>query len=276
MAQITTPTLSVIIIVERERNLYNGPMETEQPQEQPTKKERRDRRKQEKAQEQQQRKLTARYRRIALWLVVAMAIGGGVFGMVHLASLPPPAETAPAPLDAIADNDWVKGNRTAKVVLIEYSDFQCPACAAYYPLVKKIAGEFGDKIAIVYRHLPLPTHRNAKTAAYAAEAAGRQGKFWEMHDLLFTKQDEWKGDRSLGKVFIYTNYAETLNLNMDQFKDDFTSKEVRTKIDRAYQKGLDLKLAGTPTFFLNGKKVALPRDYGAVRGMILQAIDENP
>jgi protein-disulfide isomerase len=76
--------------------------------------------------------------------------------------------------------------------LIEYSDFQCPACGFYFPLLKKLEEEFGENIAIVYRHFPLSSvHPNAKFAAYAAEAAGKQGKFWEMHDLIFTNQSEW-------------------------------------------------------------------------------------
>ena len=239
-----------------------------------TKQERRELRQQEKIKEQRQRKLKRLYRHIALWLLVALVVGGGIFGMVKLASYPA-SETGPAiTVDAVNREDWTKGNRDAKVVLIEYSDFQCPACAFYYPLLKKFSDEFGDKLAIAYRHFPLPNHQNAKSAAYAAEAAGRQEKFWEMHDLIFDNQKDWKDKRSADEVF--TNYAQTLNLNLDRFKLDFTSKEIRKKIEAAYQNSVSLGLNSTPTFFLNCKKISNPRNYEEFRSVIIQTINENP
>lgn len=248
-------------------------MEPQQPKPL-TKQERRALRQQEKLQEQRQRKSKRLYRHIALWLLVVFAVGGGIFGMVKLASRPPQDKGPTITIDAISVEDWIKGNRESKIVLIEYSDFQCPACAFYYPLLKKFSEEFGDKIAIAYRHFPLPNHQNAKPAAYAAEAAGRQEKFWEMHDLIFDNQKNWKDKRNADEVFI--NYAQTLNLNLDQFKTDFNSKEVRKKVEGAYQNGLQLGLNSTPTFFLNGKKISNPRNYEDFRNIILQAINENP
>ena len=92
-------------------------------------------------------------------------------------------------INKIVSSDRIKGNPEAKAVLMEYSDFQCPACAAYQPIVKQIVEEFsaegGDKMVFVYRHFPLSQHKNSKKAASAAEAAGKQEKFWEMHDLIF-------------------------------------------------------------------------------------------
>ena len=239
-----------------------------------TKQERRELRQEEKIKEQRQRKLKRLYRHIALWLLVALVVGGGIFGMVKLASRPA-SETGPAiTVNAVNSEDWIKGNRDAKVVLIEYSDFQCPACAFYYPLLEKFSEEFGDKLAIAYRHFPLQNHQNAKSAAYAAEAAGRQEKFWEMHDLIFDNQKDWKDKQSTDEVFI--NYAQTLNLNLDQFKMDFASKEIRKKVEGTYQNGISLGLNSTPTFFLNGKKISNPRNYEEFRNVILQAINENP
>ena len=248
-------------------------MEKEQPQ-QPTKQERRELRRQEKMKEQQQRKSKRIYRHIALWFLVALVVGGGVFGMIKLASRPPQDKGPVITVDAITPEDWVKGARDAKVVLIEYSDFQCPACAFYYPLLKKFAEEFGSELAIAYRHFPLPTHQNAKSAAYAAEAAGQQGKFWEMHNLIFDNQNSWKDKRSVDEIFI--NYAQTLNLNLDQFKTDFASKEIKKKVESAYQNATGLGLNSTPTFFLNGKKISNPRNYEDFRNIIIQAINEAP
>jgi len=247
-------------------------VETQQSQ-QSAKQERRELRQQEKMKEQQQRKLKRLYRRAALWLLVALIIAGGIFGMVKLASRPA-SETGPViSVDVVNTEDWVKGSRDAKVVLIEYSDFQCPACAFYYPILKKLAEEFGGKLAIAYRHFPLPNHQNAKSAAYAAEAAGRQGKFWEMHDIIFDNQNKWKDKRNADEVF--TDYAQGLNLNIDQFKADFASNEIRKKVGSAYQNSIKLGLNSTPTFFLNGKKLANPRNYEEFRDIILQTINEN-
>ena len=118
-----------------------------------------------------------------------MGLIGATWGMAQLAS----SGSKPALLtSAVSDSDWVKGNRSAPVVLVEYSDFQCPACAASAPLVKQLTEEFGNKIAFVYRHFPLPQHKNAYPAAQAAEAAGKQGKFWEMADLIFANQTKWE------------------------------------------------------------------------------------
>jgi len=218
------------------------------------------------------RKLKQLYRHIALWTLVALFVGGGVLGMVKLASRQAKDTGAPITVDAINSEDWVRGNPAAKVILIEYSDLQCPACAFYYPVLKKLEEEFGDKLAVVYRHFPLPIHQNAKPAAYAAEAAGRQGKFWEMHDLIFESQKEWKDRKDINDVM--KGYAQRLNLNTDQFTADFTSKEIREKVEVAYRSAISLGLNSTPTFFLNGKKISNPRNYEDFRNVLLQAINE--
>jgi protein-disulfide isomerase len=246
----------------------------ENQEQQPTYQERRLLRRQEKMKAERQRKMKLLSRRLALWLLVMLIVSGGIFGMVKLASRPA-SETGPAiTVDAISPEDWVKGDREAKVVLIEYGDFQCPACAFYYPVLKKLSEEFGDKLAIVYRHFPLTSiHPNAKPAAYAAEAGGKQGKFWEMHNLIFENQNEWKDKRKPDEVFI--NYAQILNLNIDQFKTDFNSKEIREKVERAERNAIRLGLNSTPTFFLNGKKITNPRNYEDFKNLILQAINAN-
>lgn len=248
-----------------ETNTQNTPL---------TKKERRELGRQEKFEEQKKRKLKELYRRIALWSFAILVIGGGVFGMVKLASRSPQDGGPAVTSDAVSAEDWVKGNQDAQVVLIEYSDFQCPACAFYYPLLKNLTGEYGDQIAMVYRHFPLPNHQNAKPAAYAAEAAGRQGKFWEMHDMIFENQEEWQGKRSADEIFL--TYAQALNLHEDQFKTDVASKEIKEKVATAYQNATGLGLNSTPTFFLNGAKISNPRNYDELKSVIAQAINGNP
>src|SRR5258708_7695839 len=91
---------------------------------------------------------------------------------------------------SVQSDDWAQGNTNAKVTVIEYADFQCPACAAYYPVVKQLTQDFGTQVKFVYRYFPLQQHQNGRISAHAAEAAGRQGKFWEMHDMLFLHQND--------------------------------------------------------------------------------------
>lgn len=165
----------------------------------------------------------------------------------------------------------LKGNENANVVLTEYSDLQCPACGAYYPLVKQIVEDFGDKISFEYRHFPLRSiHANAEAAAIATEAAGLQGKFWEMHDILFERQKEWSGKR--GKD-IFNVYAKEIGLDVLKFENDMKFNEIiKNKVNSDYKSGIDLGVGGTPTFFLNGEKVQNPRSYEEFRSVIQQFI----
>ena len=168
--------------------------------------------------------------------------------------------------------DQKKGNSSAGVTLVEYSDFQCPACGAYFPLVKKLTEEFGDQVQFIYRHYPIfQIHRNANGAAWAAEAAGKQGKFWEMHDLLFTNQAFWSESPDANGLF--ETYASQLGLDPLKFKSDMNSEEVKEKVRKDYQSGVEAGIAGTPTFFLNGTELENPRSYEQFKAIILSALN---
>ncbi len=169
------------------------------------------------------------------------------------------------PVSAIVASDQIKGDREAKIILIEYSDFQCPACAAYAPIVKQIAEEFKDSAVFVYRHFPLSQHKNAELAALAAEAAGKQGKFWEMHDLIFENQNEWSESQIAEELFV--KYATELNINIGQFKNDLISKEIKDKVKNDLRSGEKNGVNSTPTFFLNNKKIQ-PRSYDEFKQLI--------
>jgi len=167
--------------------------------------------------------------------------------------------------------DWVKGNPDAKVTIIEYSDFQCPACLGYVPVIKALIGEFENDIRFVYRHFPLKgTHPNAAPAARAAEAAGRQGKFWEMHDQLFDNQASWSGLFSAKKSFV--TYAEKIGLDLEQFETDYDSKEIIAKVDDQYDSALAMGLNSTPSFLVNGKRINNPRTLEEFRALIQSAL----
>lgn len=149
--------------------------------------------------------------------------------------------------------DHVFNEGKSPVVLIEYGDFQCPGCAGAHPRVKALMSEYGNKLQFVFRNFPLvQAHPNAKAAASAAEAAGLQGKYWEMHDYLFDKQNEWGMSTPNDRTNLFVSYAAQLGLNIEKFREDIASEAVAKKIN------YDLALAGkdgarsTPTFTLNG------------------------
>jgi len=246
-------------------------MEEQQPQ--LTKRECRELRRQEKDQERSQMIKRKTMHKIFIWTLVVLGVGGIIWGLVMFASNSASDKTI-LPVNAISESDWVKGAKTQKIVLIEYSDFQCPACGAYYPVIKQVVEEFGENIAFVYRHFPLrQIHKNAELAAQAAEAAGKQNKFWEMHDMIFENQKEWSNERNAKEFFV--RYASALDLNKEQFAADFGSKEIKNKINADYQSGLRFNVNATPTFFLNGEKLQSPRNYEDFKSLIQGAISQQ-
>lgn len=144
----------------------------------------------------------------------------------------------------------ILGNASASAYLVEFSDFQCPACAAYAPIVKQLVETHKENLAFVYRHFPLPQHAFAEQAAIVAEAAGKQGKFWEMHDALFANANTLSEEK-------IKELAKQLSLNEEQFNIDRSSQEIRAIIEKDKQDGRSLGVASTPTFFLNGKKLRI-------------------
>ena len=146
----------------------------------------------------------------------------------------------------ISERDHVRGPITAPLTLLEYGDYECPFCAAAHPNVKQVLGELGDQLAFAYRHFPLTTiHPHAFTAAEAAEAAGAQGRFWEMHDLLFENQDRL----SMEDLLVY---AQLLGLNMDRFVADLQRHTYEPRVREDFMTGVRSGVNGTPTFFVNG------------------------
>lgn len=155
----------------------------------------------------------------------------------------------------VTDTDWITGNPDAKVTLVEYSDFQCPACAGAETAIRSLLEQYPNDIAFVYRHFPLRSvHPNAQLAAQAAEAAGLQGKFWDMHHLLFDNQTAWAELGNPTDTFV--GYAQSLELDTDKFTSDLTSGDVEAAVNAQAQSGIAF-VTGTPTFILNGTKLNL-------------------
>jgi protein-disulfide isomerase len=211
-----------------------------------------------------------------LWPMAIFAIAFVILGLVAFVLKDGQSEKKSLSIStfpAVTELDRVKGNMNAKVTLVEYSDFQCPACAAYAPLVAQLMKEHGDNLRLAYRHFPLPQHPNARVAAIAAEAAGRQGKFFEMHDMLFELQREWVS--SVDPAVQFLTYAQVLGLDKVRFSADSVSQETRAKIDADFAAGRNLGIRGTPTFFLNGKLVANPRNYEEFKSLIENELNNS-
>ena len=159
---------------------------------------------------------------------------------------------------------------TGKVQVVEFSDFQCPACANVYPVIKQLFAAYSDKITLVYRNYPLiQSHKNAMSAASAAEAAGAQGKYWEMHDKLFETQTEWSNLADPADKF--AEYATGLGMDGAKIKDAIINQTYKAKIDQDIADGNALQVNSTPTVYVDGKLMDA-RDYNSLRDAVEAAL----
>ena len=153
--------------------------------------------------------------------------------------------------------DHVYGNKDAKIRIIEYGDYQCPACSSAAPIIKQIAKKYlNNDVALIFRNFPLPSlHPNARSASAAAEAAGLQDRYWEMHDKLYSSQSEWGQSSATQRVDFFVNYASMLGLDTERFKQDMTSAVVANKINYDVAVGKKVNITGTPTVYINDKLI---------------------
>lgn len=230
-------------------------------------------RQEERDQQEKKKNQTRFMKRVLLWVIVFLCIGGAIFGMIYLARNTS-FHTASL-IDAVTPTDWIRGAHDGKTVLVEYSDFQCPACGRYEPILRQLEQEFGAKLEFAYRYFPLrQIHINAELSAAVAEAAGRQKKFWEMHDIIFDHQNDWAESTDARNMFI--GYAQDLKLDVEKFKADLDSRETADRIEKDFQEGERAGVNSTPTFFLNGQKIPNPQNYAEFQTVINQAIANNP
>ncbi|MFF7793458.1 thioredoxin domain-containing protein [Streptomyces sp. NPDC007991] len=157
--------------------------------------------------------------------------------------------------------------KRSELTVVEFLDFECEACGAYYPVVERLREEYGDRVTFVARYFPMPGHRNAEPAARAAEAAAQQGKFEAMYTKLFTTQKEW-GESQEWKESVFRGYAKDLGLNMKKFDADFTDPETAGRVQYDQRDGVGLGVQGTPTFFLDGTKIQPPASYKEFKALI--------
>lgn len=193
-----------------------------------------------------------RYLPFIIVAAVALITFGGGVALYRSKKLPAPT----APRDAVATAIHVRGPSTAPVTIEEFGDFQCPPCAMMAVVLKKAEEEYGPRLRVVFRHFPLVTHAHARAASLAAEAAEMQGRFWEMHDLLYREQAAWSKGADVPGLF--NSYAGTLGLDVERFKKDQQNPAVIARVDADQKLGASRGVTSTPTLFVNN--VALTPD----------------
>ncbi|MDQ3668483.1 MAG: DsbA family protein [Acidobacteriota bacterium] len=202
--------------------------------------------------------------------VLGVALGAGWYLTRPSDDSPRPANTSSAVNSAVASSSPVPksansanpgaqpphaiGPEDAPVTLEEFGDFECPPCALLHPVLKTMEKEFGPRLRVIFREFPLvPTHPHALAAARSAEAAGLQGKFWEMHDILFENQRTWHAEPDARSTF--EGYAKKLGLDLERYRRDVTSQVVEQRIFLDRKRAHAIGVKGTPTVFLNGREV---------------------
>jgi protein-disulfide isomerase len=153
--------------------------------------------------------------------------------------------------ESVSDSVHVLGPTNALITLEEFGDFQCPPCGKLSEPINELRKDY--KLRVIYREFPLPMHAHAREAALAAEAAGRQGKFWPMHDLLYKEQEVWAKLTDVRPLF--DSYAQKLGLDLSRFHSDMESKDVLEQVELDQRRGAVIGVKNTPTIFLNNEAV---------------------
>jgi protein-disulfide isomerase len=165
----------------------------------------------------------------------------------------------------VSERDHVEGRPDARVTLVEYGDYECPACGEAHGTIKAARRAFGPNLRLVFRHFPLKSsHPNAMNAAKAAEAAAAQGRFWDMHDRLFTHQTEldWEG---------LLRHARKIGLDLDRFQRDFGERQAEVRIREDLVSGGQSGVKGTPSLYINGERYDGPRNRTALIDVLARA-----
>jgi protein-disulfide isomerase len=198
-----------------------------------------------------------------LTAVVAVAVAGLIALFMWGNRGTPSGSAVPNAQKLVQASSHKTGN--GSVTVVEFGDYQCPACEAAYPTTKQMLTDYAGKITFVFRNYPLSQHKNAKVAAEAAEAAAAQGKFWEMHDKLYDVQNAWANLPDPTDTF--ASYAAELGLNAAKLKSDIQSNAYDSVIQADQNDGNDVSVQGTPTFFVNGV-MAADYNYATLKTLI--------
>jgi protein-disulfide isomerase len=191
---------------------------------------------------------------IIIVVVFLLAAGGGTFLLFSKqralkAEVAAKESAKPAMGKPGAEPPHIRGSINASVTLEEFGDFECPPCGLLSPVLEQLEKEYGERLRLIFRELPLPIHKHAMDAARAAEAAGLQGRFWEMHDALYHNRFVWPAASDPRTIF--NTYAETLKLDVERFKKDFEGEQVTARIKADKERAVSLGVDRTPVLFIN-------------------------
>ena len=216
-------------------------------------------------------------RRLPFLIVAVVALATIGSGAMLYRAKRPQLKAIPEKLSAKADagSAHVRGNPDAPVTLEEFADFQCPPCGSFAGFGEELLKEYDSRLRIVFRNFPLALHEHAREAALAAEAAGLQGHFWEMHDVLYREQANWSKAPNARELF--ESYAGTIGLNLDQFRKDMDGEKAKERVDADHARGESLGINVTPTLFINNQPVD-PKDKNpeGLRAAINAALEQKP
>ncbi|HEX3082642.1 MAG TPA: thioredoxin domain-containing protein [Candidatus Saccharimonadia bacterium] len=195
-------------------------------------------------------------------LVVIVGVMAGLFMLANSGSNTPPVGDK----TKITRPDSHKTG-SGPVTMVEFGDYQCPACGAAYPNVKQLLADYNGKVTFYFRNFPLTNlHPNAMASAQAAEAAGDQGKYWQMHDMLYENQKDWSTVTDPTSTFV--NYAQSLGLDTTKFRNAIINKEFQSVIDQDIADGTALNIQGTPTFYFNGTAYSGDSSYASLKNKV--------
>ncbi|MGH9945510.1 MAG: thioredoxin domain-containing protein, partial [Pyrinomonadaceae bacterium] len=221
---------------------------------------------------------------IIILVVLGVALGGTALLLKSPSATPSAPASAPGvsptPQTAVTSSTpstaqsadekpfHIRGRADAPVLIEEFGDFQCPPCGQFHPIMTRIEKEFPTQVRFGFRHFPIRSHRHAVLAAHAAEAAGLQGKFWEMHDLIYDKQREWSEVPAARPIF--TEYAKQLGLNTQKFFEDIDGTRASMRLVLDERRAQAVGVTGTPTVFVNGREIPFETlmSYDALRGVV--------
>ena len=190
-------------------------------------------------------------------IMIAVAVVAISAGTILFIKGNPKPQEAGKPIDnssLVRESSQTIGPKDAKVTIVEFGDYQCPACGLAHPIIKEVLAKYKDSnnLKFVFRNFPLNIHNNAQISAEAAEAAGEQGKFWEMHDLIYENQNEWSESNQPLEIFV--GYGAKIGLDTTKFRSALESHKFRQVVRTDLEDGEKLGVNSTPTFYINGEK----------------------
>ena len=209
---------------------------------------------------------------IIVIIVALLAVGGGAVFYQKKRSANAPLTISKSERETSGETVHILGPTNAPVTIEEFGDFQCPPCGRLSEPLNEMQKKYN--LRLIYRNFPLPVHAHAREAACAAEAAGRQGKFWEMHDLLYREQAVWS--RSMDARALFNAYAGMLQLDLGRFRDDLDSDQVQQKIETDKARGTTIGVKTTPTLFLNNQAVPPDESNPEKLPALVEAAIKNP